>query len=96
MKAYTCDSGVLRALCKAKKRWGMMIHGHDPDFIVRDAPYLDYNEHLDVITQHWGILLFKTRKALEKHYSLTSGDDSGGTVYAITCNPRGELLNENT
>ena len=40
MKAYTCDSGVLRALCKAKKRWGLMIHGHDPDLMVRDAPTL--------------------------------------------------------
>lgn len=98
MKAYTCDSGLLKELCKTKKCWGMMISGHDPYRMVKDARYLNLgnDDYLNIVLQQWGILLFKTRKALDLYYKMTRGDDTGGTVYALTCDPRGKLMNENT
>ena len=69
---------------------------------------MDY-EHICVCEQicsdGWGILLFDTEEEMEKYYNLTVGDD-GPTdtnpyngdyrVYALTCDPIGQLLTENT
>lgn len=71
------------------------------------APYLTADMLLDQDVPDYGYMyiFFKTKKEMEKHFWLTVGDD-GPTglnhyngpvkIYALTCDPRGQTLNENT
>jgi len=96
---------VLIRLCKASGKWGMYIGISNGDFINEylAAPYLKKNHQ--VVTDGSGIALFNTEREMKKYYNMTVGDDgptnanpySGKVrVYALTCDPNGQLLNENT
>jgi hypothetical protein len=75
------------------------------DEVMQAAPYLSIEEHGQAIVEGRAYLLFDTEEELMDHYRRTVGDD-GPTelnsykgpahVYAITCNPEGQLEYENT
>ena len=103
---------VFASLCLAEHKFGMYI-SFSTDYKVKDpfgeiikaAPYLNINDNFQILSDEMGILLFDTRKEMQRYYDMTVGDDgptklnkySGSAhVYALTCNNRGELENENT
>lgn len=65
----------------------------------------DDNETMQAVSAGYGFLLFDNESEMEKVYWNTIGDDGpsstnqyNGTVrvYALTCDPNGQTLNENT
>ena len=69
----------------------------------KDAGVL--KEYAQALTDQSWVMLFKTEKDMRWYYERTVGDDrltrwnphkGPARVYAITCSPAGELLNENT
>lgn len=106
------QTSTLEALCKATGKYGMLISWWSaavpPEDLFTElqkaAPYLTM-EHAQAMIESQAFLLFDTREEMERHYDLTVGDDgptelnsySGPLrVYALTCNPEGQLENENT
>lgn len=78
---------------------------HFYDELLKAAPYLNFNKHGQAIIEDQAYLLFDTEEEMMLHYNQTVGDD-GPTetnsydgplrVYAITCDPMGQLGYENT
>lgn len=100
---------VLQRLCKNTQKWGMFISIWEPKQgpyeAEKAAPYLSEMEHMQIIHDGIGFLLFDTEEEMQKHFNLTVGDDgptklnsyNGKTcVYALTCNQDGQLISENT
>jgi len=75
------------------------------DTLETPVPYLCYKNDAQAIMDGEAYLLFNDESEMCNHYDLTVGDD-GPTqlnpyngpfrVYAITCSPKGQLMNENT
>lgn len=98
---------VLQKLCKVTNKWGLYIGLPESGEISLAAPYLDNDDYAteQIRCDEEGWLLFDTEEEMEKYYYMTVGDDgptklnsySGNTrIYALTCGPDGQLLNENT
>lgn len=99
------------ALCKATGKWGLFIQFHCGDGkddwkeIYEAAPFLLNDECLQIVADESGFFLFDDETEMERHYDLVVGDD-GPTksnpyngpmrIYALTCDPSGQTLNENT
>lgn len=110
MKAIVEPGDILAALCKLNKQWGMYVSffwedSEDMDEVCKAAPYLDDDKLFQVRMAGHGYLFFDTQEEMEKHYNLTVGDDGpthlnsykgDARVYALTCNPDGKWMNENT
>lgn len=100
---------VLGELCKATKKWGMYFSIYMPDStVIMDvfdaAPWLR-DDHLQVVADGYGYVLFSSKEEMERVYWSTVGDDGPTqtnpyhgpvTVYALTCSPKGVFMNENT
>jgi hypothetical protein len=75
------------------------------DELLKAVPYLNIQEYFQAIMEERAYLLFDTEEEMIRHYHMTVGDD-GPTelndydgplrVYAITCDPKGQLGYENT
>ena len=99
---------ALSVICKKSKKFGMYINFYeDQEYsdTMKAAPYLDFLTHYQVFCDCQAWLLFDTEKEMLDYYDKTVGDDGPtklnqykgkATVYALTCSPAGELLNENT
>lgn len=103
---------MLQEVCRASKKWGMFVNLNCPVNIMncwgeieKAAPYLDASKHHQLIGDGYGYLLFDTEEEMIKTYELTVGDDGPtksnpydgpARVYALTCSPEGQFLNENT
>jgi hypothetical protein len=102
---------ALKLLCNLSNKWGMYIACTCPEEDIENmcaaAPYLSWedDQHIQVISNGEGYLLFDTEEEMEKCYNATVGDDgptktnpySGSTrVYALTCGPDGKFQTENT
>src|SRR6267142_5136915 len=103
MKSFT-QTEIFREACRALNKFGLYISFEfttnlDSDLFLA-APYLNFQEHSQIIIDGVGYLLFDTREEMESHYRQTVGDD-GPTetnpydgpvrVYALTCNNEGQL-----
>ncbi|MCK9371281.1 hypothetical protein M0R04_15315 [Candidatus Dojkabacteria bacterium] len=102
---------TLEKLCKLSGKWGLFILFGFPDHTeevmdIFKASFLTEEEKYgQVISDGCGYFLFGTEKEMEKHYYMCAGDD-GPTelnkyngnlrVYALTCDPNGQTMNENT
>jgi len=100
---------VLSELCKNSKKWGIFINTsseyQDLEEVLKAAPYLNVKEHIQILIDGVGWILCDSEEEMENLYWSTVGDD-GPTrknsyngpvkVYALTCDPNGILLNENT
>lgn len=101
-------SGVFARLCGATKKWGLYISeqmGYPLEEFIKAAPYLNEEQFNQIIIERYGMILFDSQEEMNKYYDMTVGDDgpmplnnySGpARVYALTCDPNGQLLNENT
>lgn len=101
------DDDALTELCRATKRWGMLI-SFDPDDhaeVMKAAPFLNIETAAQVLCDGFGILLFDSEEECRTTYSETVGDDGPtvtnpydgpARVYALTCGPDGEFRQENT
>jgi len=98
---------ILKRLCKNSEKYGMYISfSEDDDWaeVKEAAPYLTKDcDQILVDCEAW--LLFNDKEEMWSHYDRTVGDDgptklnnySGpARVYALTCNPHGQLETENT
>lgn len=103
---------TLQALCKALGKYGVHIFISEMgdvstgwSEILKAAPYLELGKHGQLLCDRQGFLLFDSLKEMEEVFWQTVGDDGPtpanpyngpARVYAITCSPEGELMNENT
>jgi hypothetical protein len=99
---------MLSMVCVLAEKYGMYIsfeeHGNLAE-VIEAAPYLDsYEDHQIFIDGH-GWILFDSEEEMLDCYDKTVGDDGPALlnpyngkvrVYAVTCSPKGELMNENT
>jgi hypothetical protein len=99
---------VIITMCILAEKYGMYISFIEQDNIaeiIEAAPYLDFSEHHQIFMDGHGWILFDSEEEMIDCYEKTVGDD-GPTksnpyngkirVYAVTCSPKGELMNENT
>lgn len=90
---------AMQELCKATKKWAVYFEGKTQ----LAAPYL--RDEIQLLSDGVGIVLCDSEEEMRLIYNQTVGDD-GPTetnpyngpcrVYAVTCSPDGQLLNENT
>jgi len=73
--------------------------------ILEAAPYLNWEEHSQMIADEVGIIVCDSYEEMQRLYKLTVGDDGPtktnpyngkARIHALTCNAQGELENENT
>jgi hypothetical protein len=73
--------------------------------IIKAAPFLNFKEHSQQLLDGYGFFLFNTEEEQLDHYWQVVGDDGPtksnpykgpARVYALTFNPKGQLMNENT
>lgn len=75
------------------------------DEIIKAASFLNFEEHGQIIIDEHGWFLFDTQEEMETAYWQCIGDDGPNennpyngpvSVYALTCDPTGQTMNENT
>ena len=100
------EHDILRVICKAKCKWGMFVYfstNDSFDEVVKAAPYL--NKNAQILSDGRAYVITDTKEELDNFYYQTVGDDGptklnsyngSAKVYALTCNPEGNFLNENT
>ena len=75
------------------------------DEVLTALPFLNLRDHIQIILDNQGWFLFDTREEMETVYWQCIGDDGPNennpytgpvNVYALTCDPTGQSLNENT
>ena len=84
--------------------WDRVFDGNWFQELTKAAPYLsDYNHQ--ILLDESGYILFDSEEEMNDTYERTVGDDGPtklnpyngqARIYALTCSPEGELLNENT
>lgn len=94
-----------KALGKPVMYISIYSEGQALEEVVKAAPYLNFQDHGQVICDGYGFIVFKSLKEMNKAFWQTVGDD-GPTktnpyngpvrVYALTISAQGRLLNENT
>lgn len=103
---------TLSQLCKSSKKYGMFISFIYSEEIeeyylelFEAAPYLrDDDINSSILGDEFGYFLFENEDEMNKYYLQTKGDSPNKKnkyngkvkVYAITCDPTGQLLNSNT
>ena len=99
---------AFQALCKATKKWGLYVSRQGDIEIEEDekaVPYLSLDAHAQILLDGCGIILCDTEEEMETLYNQTVGDDGPTEAnsydgparwYALTCDPNGQLINENT
>ena len=97
---------VLERLCKKTERYIMYISfSEDEEWneIINAAPYLKGQDQILVDCEAW--LLFYGEEEMYSYYDQTVGSDGptklnnytgSASIYAMTCNPNGEIETENT
>lgn len=84
---------------------GSMLYGEDLSNLPKAAPYLDIAKHMQIMADGTGYMLFDSEEEMDHIYYQTVGDDGptklnpyNGSIkiYALTCNPDGQTMNENT
>ena len=111
MKSLRSDE-LLQMACKASRKWGMYIsfpsyqslqnsfEDHVSE-LRKSAPYID-DIGISALIDGFTYLLFDSEVEMFEAYRATIGDDGpfhdgvNPRVYALTCNPDGQLLSENT
>jgi len=108
MKIINDSETILSSLCKSHEKWGMYISfvdDTDLQEIFKAAPYLNTEAFMHTCVNGCGYILFDTEEEMMDLYHQTVGDDGPtklnsyngpARVYALTCDPQGNLLNENT
>ena len=107
INTITSSSDILSMLCKAQNKWGMFLSfDHEaPEEILKAAPYLSHDSFFHVRFNFGGYIFASTKEEIEDLYLQTVGDDGPtdrnpyrgpASIYAITCDPTGQLITENT
>ena len=99
---------TLQQLCMSSSKWGMYFNicpSHPLTDVPRAAPWLSLQDHSQTICDENSYVLFDSEEEMLSVYEQTVGDD-GPTesnayngpvrVYALTCDPTGQMMNENT
>lgn len=111
MKALTFVESM-QALCRETGKWGLYLNMPDLPSINYDwteamkaMPYLDHHENIQALADGTCIILCDSEEECVRLFDSTVGDDGPTKLnpydgparcYALTCNPQGELQNENT
>lgn len=107
INTITSSSDILSMVCKAQNKWGMYVgFAHEaPEEILKAAPYLEHDRFFHVRFNFGGYIFADTEEEILDLYSQTVGDDGPtdrnpyrgpASVYALTCDPTGQLITENT
>ena len=108
INTITSSSDILSMLCKAQNKWGMFLsfgNETDGDEILKAAPYLSHDRFFHVRFNFGGYIFADTEEEILDLYNQTVGDDGPtdrnpyrgpASVYALTCDPAGLLITENT
>ena len=103
-----CVINSFKLLCKLQDKWGLYISGLDfgsLEEVVKAAPYLKWPQDAQVLMDGVAFIFCDTEEEMNHLYDQTVGDDGptkfnsyngSARVYALTCDPRGNTMNENT
>ena len=108
MKIMTIHESM-QALAKSLNKPCMYISwDSDDNFeeeICKAAPYLNLEEHFQILCDGSAIIAFDSDGEMDKAFNQTVGDEGPtkqnkyngeATVYALTCNAKGEIETVNT
>lgn len=101
---------ILQQICFWKRKHGLYLSFNSigtitPEELNKAAPWLSWDVCLKLWAQQELFLFFDTLTERDEAYQKTIGDDGPTTlnpyngparIYALTCSPQGQLLNENT
>lgn len=105
------EYSALQRLCKVQSQWGMLLSfynssdGTTPDELRKAVPYLSEEEVFRLYTEETLFIFFYDKKTCVDCFEKTVGDDGPtasnpytgtASVFALTCDPYGNLRNENT
>lgn len=105
------QNSVLSELCILKKKWGIYLsfsfsQAEPYEELLKAAPYLEkFPEGDQLFMDDFLFIFFYDEQSMRNIYLQTVGDDGPtklnsydgpARVYALTCNPQGVLLTENT
>lgn len=102
------DHDVLQIACKSQKCWGIHFSFEcSMEEALKAAPWLGAQNDgaVQALVDGCGFIFFDTETEVKEVFENTVGDDGPryknkyegpGSVYVITCNPEGKLINENT
>jgi hypothetical protein len=82
-------------LCKSTKKWGLYLGFDGCDTFAQvqvAAPYIDF----DTWINDANVCLFNSEEEMDEYFQQTICDEVEHGIFALTCNPDGQLLNENT
>jgi hypothetical protein len=110
MKIYSDFSHVLAAMCVSHNKWGIyMSNSFDGEIspleLKKAAPFLPEDELVNFWHQGFAVVLLDSEGEMRECYEQIVGDDgptssnsySGpARIYAMTCDPAGRSLTENT
>lgn len=101
---------TLSALCKATGKWGAYFNIYFPEpyswnELKKAGLWFDIEKYSQALADESGFILFDSEEEMKLIYDQTVGDD-GPTklnnydgpvrIYMLTCDPTGQLMNENT
>ena len=103
---------AFQELCKATNKFGLYISfgwcledNIDMKEICSAAPYLDFPKDCQLLSEGQAVILCDSLDERNDLFEKTVGDEGStkfnkysgkATVYALTCDPNGQLMNENT
>ena len=95
-----------KELCRASGKWGILLAWHDDPLseLLLAAPYLKDFDQMNVQGHNSVTILCDTEQEIDDLFDQTHGDEPGTNnpyrgecrIYALTCDPTGQLLTENT
>jgi len=109
---YLSGPTILHIVCRAEQKWGMYLSCNGTvDEIFCAAPWLkkgstsERYQGMQLASDGRGIVLFDTEEEMGEAFEATVGDSGPtksntypgpGSVYALTCDPHGQIRNANT
>ena len=91
------------ALCKARGKWGVIVHVDEYTaddvqvWALKTAiPFLNPDQHKRILVDDVGIFLCDTEAEMDRIYAPMERDGAECWMYALTCDPNGRFLTENT
>ena len=110
-KDYASPVELFPSVCRGERLWGLFlsINKTSQEDIIRQAPYLSGHQASCLAAEGFLVLLFNERRELDITFGqtgATGGRVTGtyrpqknpvgkGGLYALTCDPTGELLDDN-
>jgi len=98
---------LFKAHCKSQSLWGLFVcpAGEDISEVLQSCPLLEWPKDAQSLFDGQHFFFYDTERDMRDAYDFVVGDDGPtelnpydgpARTYAMTCDPDGQLLTENT